>query len=55
VEAAHPYRVIPDVTYLVADGHESKLDVIRLREGGERLPTLLYIHGGGWVGATRTP
>ncbi|MDX1384978.1 MAG: alpha/beta hydrolase, partial [Thermoanaerobaculia bacterium] len=49
------YAVIPDQTYLVADGYESKLDLIvpRRDEGAEPVPTLVYIHGGGWVGGTK--
>jgi acetyl esterase/lipase len=53
VEVGNRYRIVPDVTYLVADEHESKLDVIAPRENGERVPTLLYIHGGGWVGGDK--
>jgi len=48
VEAAQRYRIVPDVTYLVADGYESKLDVIAPQEASPRLPTLIFIHGGGW-------
>ena len=46
-------RLAPDVTYLVADGYESKIDVIRPTDTSKRLPTLLYIHGGGWVGGDK--
>ena len=53
VEVGQRYRMVPDVTYLVADGYESKLDVIAPRDTSERLPTLLYIHGGGWVGGDK--
>ena len=47
------YRLVPDITYLVADEYESKLDVIAPRDTSKRLPTLLYIHGGGWVGGDK--
>ena len=53
VEVGQNYRLVPDITYLVADGYESKLDVIRPRDASERLPTLLYIHGGGWRGGDK--
>ena len=53
VETAQRYRVVPDVTYLVADGYESKLDVIAPRDTSQRLPTLVYIHGGGWRGGDK--
>lgn len=53
VEVGQNYRLVPDVTYLVADGYESKLDVIGPRDTSVPLPTLLYIHGGGWVGGDK--
>ena len=53
VRMANQYQVTPDVTYLTADGYESKLDVIAPRNPAGPLPTLLYIHGGGWVGGTK--
>jgi acetyl esterase/lipase len=49
VTAGSRYRVVPDVTYLVADGVESKLDLWVPREAPAPLPTVMYIHGGGWV------
>ncbi len=53
VRMANQYQVTPDVTYLTADGYESRLDVIAPRNPAGPLPTLLYIHGGGWVGGTK--
>jgi len=53
VEVGQNYRLVPDVIYLVADGYESKLDVIGPRDTSVPLPTLLYIHGGGWVGGDK--
>jgi len=53
VEVGQNYRLVPDITYLVADGYESKLDVIGPRDTSTPLPTLLYIHGGGWVGGDK--
>ncbi len=53
VEMNQSYRIVPDVTYLVADGYESKLDVIAPSDRSRRLPPLLYIHGGGWVGGVK--
>ena len=53
------YRVVPNLTYLEADGFEAKLDVIAPRPApapaGQvasppaAVPTVIYIHGGGWV------
>ena len=53
VRMASQYQVTPNVTYLTADGYESRLDVIAPRDPPGRLPTLLYIHGGGWVGGSK--
>ena len=53
VRMASQYQVTPNVTYLTADGFESKLDVIAPRDPPGQLPTLLYIHGGGWVGGSK--
>ena len=43
------YQISPDITYLVANNHEAKLDVYRPRNASGPTPTLIYIHGGGWV------
>ena len=53
VRMATQYQVTPNVTYLTADGYESKLDVIAPRDPPGQVPTLLYIHGGGWVGGSK--
>lgn len=53
IEVGQNYRLVPDVTYLVADGYEAKLDVIAPRDTSAPRPTLLYIHGGGWVGGDK--
>ena len=50
-QAESYFRVVPDQTYLVADGYESKLDLIlpRQDENPSPMPILVYIHGGGWM------
>jgi acetyl esterase/lipase len=53
VEVGQNYRLVPDITYLVADAYESKLDVMGPADTSRRLPTLLFIHGGGWVGGDK--
>jgi acetyl esterase/lipase len=53
LEVQQNYRITSNVTYLVADGHESRLDVIAPASTATPVPTLLYIHGGGWVGGTK--
>ena len=47
------YAVYPDIVYQTADGYEAKLDVYRPRESEGPWPTLLLIHGGGWIGGTK--
>lgn len=47
------YRVIPDQTYLTASNWEAKVDIYAPRDTSERAPTLVYIHGGGWVGGAK--
>ncbi len=47
------YQVRPNIVYSTANGHKNKLDLYLPRgESGPR-PTLIYIHGGGWVGGTK--
>lgn len=47
----------PDVTYLVVDGEELKLDIYAPQRNflGEKSPTatLIFFHGGGWVGGSK--
>lgn len=46
------YEVIPNITYLVANNSELKLDVYR-RKTSSLTPTVIYIHGGGWVAGNK--
>lgn len=46
------YRVVPNLVYHVAAGHESRLDLYVPRAAGPA-PTLIQIHGGGWVGGSK--
>ena len=46
------YRVVPNLTYQIAAGYEAKLDLY-LPRGQEIHPTLIQIHGGGWVGGSK--
>ena len=50
--AANATRVENDITYIKASNWEGKLDVYVPRTPGPH-PTILHIHGGGWVGGTR--
>jgi len=51
--AQNEYQVIANVTYLTATGYESKLDVYKRRDVTTPQPTLVFYHGGGWVGGTK--
>ncbi len=47
------YRITPDVIYSTANGYDAKLDLYLPREGDGPWPTLIFIHGGGWVGGSK--
>ena len=42
------YRSIPDVTYKIIGNKELKLDVYQRVDLTQPVPTLFYVHGGGW-------
>ena len=45
--------IIPNVTYSVASNYECKLDVYARRGQSSPVPTVVVIHGGGWVAGTK--
>jgi acetyl esterase/lipase len=47
------YAVAANITYLTASGYESKLDIYRRRDVQTPQPTLVFYHGGGWIGGTK--
>ena len=47
------YRVNANITYKVASNAEQKLDVYVRRDRDTPRPTVIYIHGGGWVGGSK--
>jgi acetyl esterase/lipase len=51
--ASNRYQVIANVTYLTATGYEAKLDVYRRRDVATPQPTMVFYHGGGWIGGTK--
>jgi acetyl esterase/lipase len=53
LEFANRYSVQANITYLVANNYENKLDLYERRDVQEGQPTLIYIHGGGWTGGTK--
>lgn len=52
--AGSRYIVNPDVVYGVANNYPLKLDLWRNQSATGPVPTLIYIHGGGWVFGDRT-
>jgi acetyl esterase/lipase len=52
VSIATQYRIVPNVVYGTADNFETKLDLY-LPRGQGPAPTLIQIHGGGWVGGNK--
>jgi acetyl esterase/lipase len=53
VHAMNEYQIFPNITYLVANNYEAKLDVYKRRDVAAPQPTLIWIHGGGWTGGTK--
>ena len=49
VEAAVNYNMSPDIVYKRANQFDCKLDVISANDKTNPRPSLIYIHGGGWV------
>jgi len=47
------YTTRANITYSVAGGSELKLDVYRPRVPGAPRPTLVFVHGGGWVAGAK--
>ena len=50
---AADYRIVPDIAYGTASNFETKLDLYLPRGREGPLPTLIQIHGGGWVGGSK--
>jgi len=48
-DVGNRYWIQPDVVYGVENGHENKLDVIYPHNATAPVPTVIYIHGGGWI------
>lgn len=53
INAVNDYRVVSNVTYSTANGYDCKLDVYARRISKSPTPTVLYIHGGGWVAGSK--
>lgn len=53
VETASNYGIRSDIVYKRANQYECKLDVISANDKTHPRPTLIYIHGGGWIFGTK--
>ncbi len=51
---AGQYLIYPDRVYGVANNYQLKLDVWQKQDSKDPLPTVIYIHGGGWIFGDRT-
>lgn len=51
---AENYLIYPDQTYGTANNYALKLDVWQRKDAKSPNPTLIYIHGGGWIFGDRT-
>jgi acetyl esterase/lipase len=51
--SANEYQAYPNLTYLTASNYELKLDIYKRRDTTGPQPTLIFIHGGGWVNGTK--
>lgn len=48
------YIDVTDITYLTASNYEVKLDVHKRKDTTAPQPTVIYIHGGGWIGGSKS-
>lgn len=47
------YEVTPNITYALANNYECRMDLWVPTDSEKPVPTLMYIHGGGWVSGKR--
>src|SRR6476620_2817837 len=53
IHIANSYRTAANLTYLKVGNVESKLDVYQSRAATTPNPTLIWVHGGNWVGGSK--
>src|SRR5215467_4382595 len=51
--AENEYQAFANITYLTANNYEAKMDIYKRRDVTGPQPTLIWIHGGGWVGGSK--
>src|SRR5438309_9294286 len=47
------FKTFPNITYVTASNFEAKLDLYVTRTPEKPLPTMIWIHGGGWTGGVK--
>jgi acetyl esterase/lipase len=52
-DLSNRYQILTNITYLTANNWDAKLDVYMPRGIAAPNSTLIYIHGGGWVGGAK--
>jgi len=53
VQSQNHYAIRPNIVYSIQSGYETKLDVYQRRDATGPQPTVMFIHGGGWVLGTK--
>jgi len=47
-------RVVPEVTYSTVVGINLKMDIYYPKVEGSSYPAVIYVHGGGWIGGSKS-
>lgn len=53
VQSQNHYNIRPNIVYGTWTGYDAKLDVYQRRDAQGPQPTVMFIHGGGWVLGTK--
>ena len=51
--AVNDYRIVPNIVYSTANNSDCKLDAYVRNNPGHTTPTVVFIHGGGWVAGSK--
>jgi acetyl esterase/lipase len=51
--AVNDYRITPNIVYSTSNNYDCKLDVYARNNPGHTTPTVIFIHGGGWVAGAK--
>ena len=53
VQSQNHYAIRANITYGTFNGYETKLDAYTRRDAQGPQPSVIFIHGGGWIGGTK--